>query len=238
MSKEDNSHWKVSKVYNAQLLRDSTDMIRHYIHGSNFIYFSEYKYPALPKNVRDSLFGLVEAICQENDYTKYSEMRDLLWSILGISKDTVIGTANASYDGMSRGDLGLEFKREKATFPNKTGVKLYHTSERSGIHELKPTFKSVQEHDFDGYKYTDVEALFPTPRVYFGYNIPVSRMMATGESPDDIKENGLRVYLADSDDIAGKTIHVDPELHGKACFVESENPIRCMDITEQYISSK
>lgn len=82
-----------------------------------------------------------------------------------------------------------------------------------------------------------MEALFPQPRIYFGYNVAVSRFYAgDGLTGDQVAKQGLRVYRAYQYDVMGKTIKLDQELHGKACFIETGSPIRVNDVTDQYIA--
>ena len=216
-----------SKSFDENLLRQSAQMLRAYkIKDHIWKYGPETrKERPLPENVRVSLFHLVDNILDAKDFQTYDHYRRLLCEILDMPTDRIIEGSHLTY--MSQGDLRIQMKpdSEHRVLNNGPNVKLYHTSARSGLTELKPTFMSVS-----GKLIKRVEALYPTPRVYFGYNSICLRQGAASSIDDS-----TYAYLADPNDIRGKTIKGDTELNGtNACFVETETPIRVTDVTSQF----
>ena len=228
MRRKDNERWDPNSVSSPDisLLKQNKNLLDKYMNGGTFTYFSEHKYPALPKDVRDNLFKLFDQILTEQNYERYKDLFNNIRGIFGYGNDhSCIIEMIAKRDMMiHKGDLGFRIKTESETFPRNNNVSLYHTTTRSGLTELEPTFKSDN-------------ALFPVKRVYFGYNAPVSRYGGTPETPEDIKSSGVRVYMLDQE-IPGE-IWKDTELRGpssKACFINTDTPLRVKDVTEQFVT--
>lgn len=218
VGRKENNSWDPKSVQHidVELLKRAGQqgVLKNYMHGSHFQYYGEHKYPSLPKDVRDNLFALVNILEKEKtNFDNYKKHLDILYEIFDIPEDRVISLISDRNKMEYQGDLGFSILDPSKVLKNDSSVRLYHTASISGLTELKPTFRSDRE-------------LFPTRRVYFGYNKICSRF---GGTYDPEKYNGDDViYVADPNAIAGKQILTDPALRGgTACFVETDVPIPC-----------
>jgi ribosomal protein S18 acetylase RimI-like enzyme len=232
----------ISDTFDEQLLVKSKPILQKYlVGGTDWKYYNEHRRTnPLPADIRDALFSLVHVLIHTtDDFAKYDKYRKFLCDILGLPNDRVI--YGPGLMTIEDGDLQVRtLAPETETFSNSGPVKLYHTSNNPSLTELRPTYMSAKNKKLRaGFTVRRVEALYPTPRVYFGYNAPISRM--GGSNIND----QTYVYLASDNDISGKTIKADTELksldgdqNGAACFVETVDPIRVTDVTAQFRKSE
>ena len=229
-----NNHWDPESVTKVDygLLIEHRNLIQQYVHNDIFMYYGEYKTPTLPLNVRDNLFKLIYELKRAEYFSDYKNMLEQIFDIFDV-KSYDQRVLEIHCDQMkSRGDLMIRFNEpETKTFPNVPGVSLYHTSYQSGLTELKPTFKS------------DL-ACFPTERVYFGYNTPITRYggTLTGDylKAELVKNkiNDRRLYIYKLDQSIIGSIYKDTELRNSpACFITTDRPVRVKDVTDQFIQS-
>ena len=232
----------ISDTFDEQLLVKSKPILQKYLDGgTDWKYYNEHRRAnPLPADIRDALFSLVHVLIHTtDDFAKYDKYRKFLCDILGLPNDRII--YGPGLMTIEDGDLQVRtLAPETETFSNSGPVKLYHTSNNPSLTELRPTYMSAKNKKLRaGFTVWRVEALYPTPRVYFGYNAPISRM--GGSNIND----QTYVYLASDNDISGKTIKADTELksldgdqNGAACFVETVDPIRVTDVTAQFRKSE
>jgi hypothetical protein len=217
VDRKENNSWDPNSVQHIDvelLKRAGQGVLKNYMSGSNFQYYGNHKYPSLPKDVRDNLFALVNIIEKEKtNFDNYKKHLDILYEIFDIPKDRVISLISDRNTMQHQGDFGFSILEPSKVLKNDSSVRLYHTSATSGLTELKPTFRSDRE-------------LFPTRRVYFGYNKICSRFGGTYD-PEKYNDDDI-IYVADPNAITGKQILTDPALRGGiACFIETDVPILC-----------
>jgi hypothetical protein len=216
-------------------------------HGLPFFYYNSdtrKEFGELPEDVVTSYFNLIKKLTRQRDisYDEYKKYFDVLCKVACIPNTSTIkeapllrtrsGTDNKP-DTICKGDS----TRTKLLYKNDT--RLFHTSQNPNITALTPKFRSVDEDDEDGSFTT--EALFPAPRIYFGYNAICTRIGGSVviKSNDDIKrylsnhtDTYVYEYTGPRELING--IYVDPELKGNAVFVETfkDLPVKLLKIED------
>lgn len=218
-------------------------------HGFPFFYYNidtRKEFGELPDDIANSYFNLVKKLTKQRDisYEEYKKYYDVLCKAVGVPNNSTIKEAPMLY-GTKGPDRKLDtickadILRTKLIY--KKDTRLFHTSKVPNITALKPKFRSVVEDEEDGYRYFVTEALFPVPRVYFGYNAICSRVIGGNEvkSDEDIKKYLLThkntyvyEYTGPRELIQG--IYIDPELKGHAVFVETfkELPVKQLKIED------
>lgn len=217
--------------------------------GLPFFYYNidtRKEFGELPDDITSSYFNLVKKLTTQRDisYEEYKKYYDVLCKTVGIPNNSTIKEAmmlrSRGHDKKLDTICKADSLRTKLIY--KKDTRLFHTSEVSNITALKPKFRSVVEDEEDGRRYFITQALFPTPRVYFGYNAICSRSGGEVEikSDEDIKK-----YLSDNNNISVyeytgpreliQGIYKDPELRGgHAVFVETfkELPVKQLKIED------
>ena len=207
-------------------------------HGLPYFYYNadtREEFGELPENILSSYFALCKKLVQKADisYDEYKKYLDVFYKVTGSPNGSTIKECMLICD-----DIGPDKKRDSLVkFANGTPkpynktIRLFHTSENPNITKLKPFFRS-QSHRY-------VEALFPVPRIYFGYNDICSRMIARGtkgDSDDQIKKrffdrDDLFVYEYTGPPEYIKKVYTDPELGGVAVYVETDHELPVKRIT-------
>ena len=213
-------------------------------HGLPFFYYNadtRKEFGELPANILDSYFALCKKLTQKADisFDEYSKYLNLFYKVTDIPKGATIKEVYSLYHNIgpdkkrdSLVKFGVGIKR-----PFNKRVRLFHTSDNSNLTVLKPFFRSQDPDD------RDVEALFPQPRVYFGYNEPVTRL--GGNLSNQPNEEMKRKFF-DSTSVYEYTgpleyitaVYTDPELRGgPAVYVETTHELPVKRITyEEYVN--
>lgn len=215
-------------------------------HGLPFFYYNydtRREFGELPEDIKDNYFKLVKKLLNKDNigYDEYKKYFDILCKTLSIPNDSTILDTNTIADNIStidkQRDSIVKFRSGNKLLYNKN-VRLFHTSDNPNISTLKPFFRSVGRRR--------VEALFPSSRVYFGYNALCSRLGGTSKDKTDeqIKsqffEDGNFVYEYTGSPNLISSIYTDPELRGgTAVYVETNNELPVKRITfEEFKNNK
>ena len=205
-------------------------------HGLPWFYYNaetRKEFGELPDNIVDNYFKLIGILLTKNeiDYNTYKKYLDVLYKMHGIPSEACIKSVdtieNKSFsDGKI--DSILKFGVSDGKLPYSDNVRLFHTSSTPNLTSLNPRFRSRRPG-------RPIEALFPSPRVYFGYNAICSRL--GGDIPiesvneDYFKKNTghLYEYVGPKDYITA--IYKDPELRGgNAVYVETTHDLPVKEI--------
>ena len=235
-------NWKDSSSIDTKLLLSSKtkELLKKYTDDPKNPYFdyrneTRKKYGELPKKVFDNLSALVKLVFKSKEYKEYKRFLDILCSAVGYDNNFAF-MRNIGRNG----DILLEYQKIGQKRPMTPTLRLFHTSNNPNLKELAPKFKSVSNNEVDGHQYETVEAIWPEPRVYFGYNTVVSRL--GGDIKNDAHPeryfNGEQSYCYE---YAGSKslingIFNDMELRGgNAVYVNTDKPLPVKRITyEEY----
>ena len=235
-------NWKDSSSIDTKLLLSSKtkELLKKYTDDPKNPYFdyrneTRRKYGELPKKVFDNLSALVKLVFKSKEYKEYKKFLDILCSAVGYDHNFAF-MRNIGRNG----DILLEYQKIGQKRPMTPTVRLFHTSNNPNLKELAPKFKSVSNNEVDGHQYEMVEAIWPEPRVYFGYNTVVSRL--GGDIKNDAHPeryfNGEQSYCYEYTGSKSliNGIFNDMELRGgNAVYVNTDKPLPVKRITyEEY----
>ena len=235
-------NWKDSSSIDTKLLLSSKtkELLKKYTDDPKNPYFdyrneTRKKYGELPKKVFDNLSALVKLVFKSKEYKEYKRFLDILCSAVGYDHNFAF-MRNIGRNG----DILLEYQKIGQKRPMTPTLRLFHTSNNPNLKELAPKFKSVSNDEVDGHQYETVEAIWPEPRVYFGYNTVVSRL--GGDIKNDAHPeryfNGEQSYCYEYTGSKSliNGIFNDMELRGgNAVYVNTDKPLPVKRITyEEY----
>ena len=235
-------NWKDSSSIDTKLLLSSKtkELLKKYTDDPKNPYFdyrneTRKKYGELPKDIFDNLSALVKLVFKSKEYKEYKKFLDILCSAVGYDNNFAF-MRNIGRNG----DILLEYQKIGQKRPMTPTVRLFHTSNNPNLKELAPKFKSVSNNEVDGHQYETVEAIWPEPRVYFGYNTVVSRL--GGDIKNDAHPeryfNGEQSYCYEYTGSKSliNGIFNDMELRGgNAVYVNTDKPLPVKRITyEEY----
>ena len=235
-------NWKDSSSIDTKLLLSSKtkELLKKYTDDPKNPYFdyrneTRKKYGELPKKVFDNLSALVKLVFKSKEYKEYKRFLDILCSAVGYDHNFAF-MRNIGRNG----DILLEYQKIGQKRPMTPTLRLFHTSNNPNLKELAPKFKSVSNNEVDGHQYETVEAIWPEPRVYFGYNTVVSRL--GGDIKNDAHPeryfNGEQSYCYEYTGSKSliNGIFNDMELRGgNAVYVNTDKPLPVKRITyEEY----
>lgn len=235
-------NWKDSSSIDTKLLLSSKtkELLKKYTDDPKNPYFdyrneTRKKYGELPKDIFDNLSALVKLVFKSKEYKEYKKFLDILCSAVGYDNNFAF-MRNIGRNG----DILLEYQKIGQKRPMTPTVRLFHTSNNPNLKELAPKFKSVSNNEVDGHQYEMVEAIWPEPRVYFGYNTVVSRL--GGDIKNDAHPeryfNGEQSYCYEYTGSKSliNGIFNDMELRGgNAVYVNTDKPLPVKRITyEEY----
>lgn len=235
-------NWKDSSSIDTKLLLSSKtkELLKKYTDDPKNPYFdyrneTRKKYGELPKDIFDNLSALVKLVFKSKEYKEYKRFLDILCSAVGYDNNFAF-MRNIGRNG----DILLEYQKIGQKRPITPTVRLFHTSNNPNLKELAPKFKSVSNNEVDGHQYEMVEAIWPEPRVYFGYNTVVSRL--GGDIKNDAHPeryfNGEQSYCYEYTGSKSliNGIFNDMELRGgNAVYVNTDKPLPVKRITyEEY----
>ena len=213
-------------------------------HGLPFFYYNadtRKEFGEIPPNILDSYFALCKKLTQKADisFDEYSKYLNLFYTVTDIPKGATIKETHSMYK-----DIGPDKKRDSLVKfgvgtkkPYNKSVRLFHTSDNPNIKTLKPFFRSQGSDD------RHVEALFPQPRVYFGYNVPVTRLGGSlnRRTTEEMKKKFFDTtvvyeYVGPAEYITA--VYTDPELSGgEAVYVETTHELPVKRITyDEYVN--
>lgn len=188
---------------------------------------SQYKFESEQdkQNVED-IISLMKTMCNTANYNEYLSIRKKCAELFKTGLrwlDKRVMFTNTQLGGFDNLDKNIvAFKlfepEEKINFTNKD--RLFHTSDKIGLTELKPTFRSVA----NGH----VETLYPSMRVYFSLNGPINR---TGGQWN--KKGRVYEYIGTKDII----VKGDTELGKPACFIETTSNVPIRDVTDEILNN-
>lgn len=235
-------NWKDSSSIDTKLLLSSKtkELLKKYTDDPKNPYFdyrneTRKKYGELPKDIFDNLSALVKLVFKSKEYKEYKRFLDILCSAVGYDHNFAF-MRNIGRNG----DILLEYQKIGQKRPMTPTVRLFHTSNNPNLKELAPKFKSVSNNEVDGHQYETVEAIWPEPRVYFGYNTVMSRL--GGDIKNDAHPeryfNGEQSYCYEYTGSKSliNGIFNDMELRGgNAVYVNTDKPLPVKRITyEEY----
>lgn len=235
-------NWKDSSSIDTKLLLSSKtkELLKKYTDDPKNPYFdyrneTRKKYGELPKDIFDNLSALVKLVFKSKEYKEYKKFLDILCSAVGYDHNFAF-MRNIGRNG----DILLEYQKIGQKRPMTPTLRLFHTSNNPNLKELAPKFKSVSNNEVDGHQYEMVEAIWPEPRVYFGYNTVVSRL--GGDIKNDAHPeryfNGEHSYCYEYTGSKSliNGIFNDMELRGgNAVYVNTDKPLPVKRITyEEY----
>ncbi len=160
------------------------------------------------KGVFEELKSLANTMKQTNDYGEYKKAYDRFLKLTGYDNASHISVIDFQGDQLAF-HLAGDDKTEKAGDST-----YYHSSSAKGLKKIYPSFKSS-----DGVYYQ-------TPRIYFGKDIPMSRVAGNGSSITNDPE--LSVYKTKFD--KDSDVREDSELHGDARYRESRRAINIEEV--------
>lgn len=194
----------------------------------------------LPDNIVDNYFKLIGILLTKNeiDYNTYKKYLDVLYKMHGIPSEACIKSTdtirNTSFSDGKKDSI-LKFGVSDGKLPYSDNVRLFHTSSTPNLTSLNPRFRSRKPGEHRSRKPGEhIEALFPSPRVYFGYNAICSRfgggIPIESVNEDYFKKNTghLYEYVGPKDYITA--IYKDPELGGNAVYVETTRDLPVKEI--------
>ena len=235
-------NWKDPSSIDTKLLLSSKtkELLKKYTDDPKNPYFdyrneTRKKYGELPKDIFDNLSALVKLVFKSKEYKEYKKFLDILCSAVGYDNNFAF-MRNIGRNG----DILLEYQKIGQKRPMTPTLRLFHTSNNPNLKELAPKFKSVSNNEVDGHQYEMVEAIWPEPRVYFGYNTVVSRL--GGDIKNDAHPeryfNGEQSYCYEYTGSKSliNGIFNDMELRGgNAVYVNTDKPLPVKRITyEEY----
>ena len=235
-------NWKDPSSIDTKLLLSSKtkELLKKYTDDPKNPYFdyrneTRKKYGELPKDIFDNLSALVKLVFKSKEYKEYKKFLDILCSAVGYDNNFAF-MRNIGRNG----DILLEYQKIGQKRHMTPTVRLFHTSNNPNLKELAPKFKSVSNNEVDGHQYEMVEAIWPEPRVYFGYNTVVSRL--GGDIKNDAHPeryfNGEQSYCYEYTGSKSliNGIFNDMELRGgNAVYVNTDKPLPVKRITyEEY----
>lgn len=235
-------NWKDPSSIDTKLLLSSKtkELLKKYTDDPKNPYFdyrneTRKKYGELPKDIFDNLSALVKLVFKSKEYKEYKKFLDILCSAVGYDNNFAF-MRNIGRNG----DILLEYQKIGQKRPMTPTLRLFHTSNNPNLKELAPKFKSVSNDEVDGHQYEMVEAIWPEPRVYFGYNTVVSRL--GGDIKNDAHPeryfNGEQSYCYEYTGSKSliNGIFNDMELRGgNAVYVNTDKPLPVKRITyEEY----
>ena len=180
------------------------------------------KYGKLPDEIAKSLLLLFRYLEYEDNYNEYKKYFKIFTDIIGYPSNGICFIRNMG----SGKDMLFEYKMNGNTHPVNDSVRLFHTSSNPNLTVLEPRHKAGKGADEDGKIF--IECIWPTQRVYFGYNKPVTR--TGGELNDDEVEEMLtsnRLYLYEYIGPKHGIVYDDMELHGGiAVYMETSTPLK------------
>ena len=207
--------------------------------GASYFYYNaetRRKFGELPDNIVDNYFELIKILLtkKEIDYKTYKKYLDVLYKMHGIPSEACIKTTdtirNTSYDDGKRDSI-LQIGVSKGKLPYSDNVRLFHTSSTANLTSLTPRFRSRKPGE-------RIEALFPSPRVYFGYNAICFRDGGPTPSIESVNEDHFKKiierthlyeYVGPKNYITA--IYKDPELQGSAAvYVETIHDLPVKEI--------
>ena len=205
-------------------------------HGLPWFYYNaetRKEFGELPANIVDNYFKLIGILLTKNeiDYNTYKKYLDVLYKMHDIPPEACIKSTetirNTSFSDGKKDSI-LKFGVSDGKLPYSDNVRLFHTSSTPNLTSLNPRFRSRKPGE-------RIEALFPSPRVYFGYNAICSRLGGSipieSVNEDYFKKSTdhLYEYVGPEDYISA--IYKDPELRGgNAVYVETTHDLPVKEI--------
>lgn len=175
------------------------------------------------QNVTD-VITIMKALCDESDYETYLMIRKAWADILSkeiwwLNKRVMFANSQlGGFKHLNEDCVAFMCFDSERPLNFKSTDRLFHTSNRTGLTQLQPTFRSVS----DG----EVETLYPSMRVYFSLNGPINR---TGLEWN--KQGRVYEYTGNKNVV----IKQDTELGKPGCFIETTSPVPIKDVTEEVL---
>lgn len=172
------------------------------------------------KNILKAMTNIIIAMKDANDYNTYIKIRKEFERIF-VSIYPDISKQIFAIKKITNNSVCLVFlDREGKKISFKNSDRLFHTSPKTGLSELKPVFKSER----DG-------LLYPFNRIYFCLNFPIRPSGSFWDKTQPVYE-----YIPSTGNIV---LFRDEEFYNNkgACFLKTDTPLPVRDVTKEIMDN-